>query len=71
MPAKGPVLPGDPQRGSWSTGGGDWGGGRRRDTAFFLGGCHTAWSTPKSDLLYSLQPKMKKLYIVSKNKTRS
>ena len=28
------------------------------------------WSTPKSDLLYSLQPKMEKLYIVSKNKTR-
>ena len=38
MPAKGPVLPGDPQRGSWSTEGGDWGGGRRRDTAFFFGG---------------------------------
>ena len=29
------------------------------------------WSTPKSDWLYSLQPKMEKLYIVSKNKTRS
>ena len=31
----------------------------------------TRWSTPKSDWLYSLQPKMEKLYIVSKNKTRS
>ena len=31
----------------------------------------TRWSTPKSDLLYSLQPKMEKLYTVSKNKTRS
>ena len=28
-------------------------------------------STPKSDWLYSLQPKMEKLYIVSKNKTGS
>ena len=27
------------------------------------------WSIPKSDWLYSLQPKMKKLYTVSKNKT--
>ena len=31
----------------------------------------TRWSTPKSDSLYSLQPKMEKLYTVSKNKTRS
>ena len=31
----------------------------------------TRWSTPKSDWLCSLQPKMEKLYIVSKNKTRS
>ena len=31
----------------------------------------TRWSTPKSDWLYSLQPKMEKLYIVSKKKTRS
>ena len=31
----------------------------------------TRWSTLKSDLLYSLQPKMEKLYIVSKNKTGS
>src|SRR5574337_2138207 len=31
----------------------------------------TRWSTPKSDLLYSLQPKMEKLCTVSKNKTRS
>ena len=31
----------------------------------------TRWSTPKSDWLYSLQPKMEKLYIVSKNKIRS
>ena len=31
----------------------------------------TRWSTSKSDWLYSLQPKMKKLYTVSKNKTRS
>ena len=31
----------------------------------------TRWSTPKSDRLYSLQPKMEKLYTVSKNKTRS
>ena len=31
----------------------------------------TRWSTPKSDWLYSLQPKMEKLYAVSKNKTRS
>ena len=31
----------------------------------------TGWSTPKSDLLYSLQSKMEKLYTVSKNKTRS
>ena len=30
----------------------------------------TRWSIPKSDLLYSLQPKAEKLYIVSKNKTR-
>ena len=31
----------------------------------------TRWSTLKSDWLYSLQPKMEKLYPVSKNKTRS
>ena len=31
----------------------------------------TRWSTPKSDWLYSLQPEMKKLYTVSKNKTGS
>ena len=31
----------------------------------------TRWSTSKSDWLYSLQPKMEKLYTVSKNKTRS
>ena len=31
----------------------------------------TRWSTPKSDWLYSLLPKMEKLYMVSKNKTRS
>ena len=31
----------------------------------------TIWSTPKSNWLYSLQPKMEKLYTVSKNKTRS
>ena len=31
----------------------------------------TRWSTQKSDLLYSLQPNMEKLYTVSKNKTRS
>ena len=31
----------------------------------------TRWSTPKSDRLYSLQPKIEKLYTVSKNKTRS
>ena len=31
----------------------------------------TRWSTPKSHWLYSLQPKMKKLYTVNKNKTRS
>ena len=31
----------------------------------------TRWSTPKSDLLYSLQSKMEKLYTVSKNKTGS
>ena len=29
------------------------------------------WSTPKSDWLYSLQPKMEKLYTVSQNKTGS
>ena len=29
----------------------------------------TRWSTPKSDWLYSLQPKTDKLYTVSKNKT--
>ena len=28
------------------------------------------WSIPKSDWLYSLQPKMEKLYTVNKNKTR-
>ena len=28
----------------------------------------TRWSTPKSNWLYSLQPKMEKLYTVSKNK---
>ena len=32
---------------------------------------NTRWSTPKSDWLYSLQPKMEKLYTVNKNKTRS
>ena len=31
----------------------------------------TRWSTPKSDWLYSLQPKMEKHYTVSKNKTGS
>ena len=31
----------------------------------------TRLSVPKSDWLYSLQPKMEKLYTVSKNKTRS
>ena len=31
----------------------------------------TRWSTPKSDRLYSLQPKMEKLYTLSKNKTGS
>ena len=31
----------------------------------------TRWSIPKSDTLYSLQPKMEKLYTVSKNKTGS
>ena len=31
----------------------------------------TRWSTSKSDWLYSLQPKMEKLYTVRKNKTRS
>ena len=31
----------------------------------------TRWSTPKSDRLYFLQPKMEKLYTVNKNKTRS
>jgi len=29
------------------------------------------WSIPKSDWLYSLQPKMERLYTVSKNKSRS
>ena len=31
----------------------------------------TRWSIPKSDWLYSLQPKMEKLYTVSKHKTGS
>ena len=31
----------------------------------------TRWSAPKSDWLYSLQPKLEKLYTVRKNKTRS
>ena len=31
----------------------------------------TRWSTPKSDWLCSLQPKMEKLYTVNKNKTGS
>ena len=31
----------------------------------------TRWSIPKSDWLYSLQPKIEKLYMVSKNKTVS
>ena len=31
----------------------------------------TRWPTSKSDSLYSLQPKMEKLYTVSKNKTGS
>ena len=31
----------------------------------------TRWSTPKSDWLYSLQPKMEKLYIVRRNTTES
>ena len=30
----------------------------------------TRWSTPKSDLLYSLQPKTEKPYTVNKKKTR-
>ena len=30
----------------------------------------TRWSTPKSDWLYSLQPKMEKLYTASNKKTR-
>ena len=30
----------------------------------------TRWSTPKSDWLYSLQPKMEKLYTVSKKQDR-
>ena len=31
----------------------------------------TGWSVPKSDWLYSLQPKIEKLYTVSKSKTRN
>ena len=31
----------------------------------------TRWSTLKSDWLYSLQPRVEKLYTVNKNKTRS
>ena len=31
----------------------------------------TRWPMPKRDSLYSLQPKMEKLYTVSKNKTRA
>ena len=31
----------------------------------------TRWLTPKSEWLYSLQPKMEKLYTVSKNRTAS
>ena len=31
----------------------------------------TRWSTPKSDWLYSLQPKTERLHTVNKNKTRS
>ena len=31
----------------------------------------TQWSIPKSNWLYSLQPKLENLYILSKNKTRS
>ena len=31
----------------------------------------TRWSISKSDWLYSLKPKMEKLYTVNKNKTRS
>ena len=31
----------------------------------------TRWPTPKSEWLYSLQPKMEKLYTISKNKTGS
>ena len=31
----------------------------------------TRWSIPKSDWIYSLQPKVEKLYTVSKNKTGS
>ena len=31
----------------------------------------TRWSILKSDCLYSLQPKMERLYTVNKNKTRS
>ena len=31
----------------------------------------TRWSTTKSDWLYSLQPKIERLYTVNKNKTRS
>ena len=40
---------------------------RTQETTLHMG--ITRWSTPKSDWLYSLQPKMEKLYTVSKNKT--
>ena len=49
----------------------------RRRFAHVLLLCHLVedvlyrWSIQKLDWLYSLQPKMEKLYIVSKNKTRS
>ena len=41
----------------------------RQEKTLYMG--ITRWSTSKSDWLYSLQPKMEKLYTVTKNKTRS
>ena len=51
---KRPVPPGDPQRGSWSTGGADWGGGRRGDIAFLGGGGATLPGQHRNQIYYIL-----------------
>ena len=59
MPANGPVIPGDPQHGSQSTGGG---AGWRKER----GHCTV---NIQIRLIIFFAAKMEKLYTVSKNKT--